>query len=833
MRKESSNEVLAFVLLGLTAFLAVCLYTWNPGDTLPGNENIANICGPVGALLSNWIISWFGRIGSYTLTSILAISGICMFFRQNIRQPGWKIFGSLSIIFTLATFEVAVLRNSGSHGYLAGGYFGYSIFEFLFAHLHIVGTYLLLAMITVVAFVVSTDAELYPAFAYAGKLARGSKRWGDVAGDVGGRVAGVLKAGTLSLFRTASRLKPASKSGPEILLPEKKPRQKTFKPDKKSKEKPEEKAKTEEAPREDEEPERPPLIINTPEQAKPSKKRKRKAKKNTGPYQLPPIDLLDEPQEDTGQADSASLKSKAEMIEQALQSYGIYGARVAKVLPGPTVTLYELTLAAGTKVNKIDNLDRDLQRNLSAISIRIIAPIPGKDTVGIEVPNEKRPIIGLREILEDTIEDTDNGLIPVCIGKDTRARVITADIAEMPHALIAGATGSGKSVFINSLLVNLLLTKTPEELKLIMIDPKVVELKPFENIPHLYCPIITSAKKAPPVLSWLVGEMKSRYTLLGDVKVKNIVEYNKLGKKKIFERLKEAKRSNEEAEAEKEKLPYIVLVIDELADLMMAAGKDVEGHITRLTQLSRAVGIHLIVATQRPSVNVITGLIKSNMPTRISFKVTQRIDSRTILDDKGADKLIGNGDMLYKDTNSEALLRTQGSYLTDKEINRVIDHVVGQGEQDFDESLTKCSIDGISEEDNGDELYEDAVKAVLEKQRGATTMLQRAFSIGYSRASRLIEAMEAQGLVGPHAGVGKQREVYYSWEEYQAGKKKALEGGGEAEEEPEKSVEIDIPLESPEEIPDNEPSLEDSDDFEEDEPGQEASDETTELDDDQ
>jgi len=221
------------------------------------------------------------------------------------------------------------------------------------------------------------------------------------------------------------------------------------------------------------------------------------------------------------------------------------------------------------------------------------------------------------------------------------------------------------------------------------------------------------------------------------------------------------------------------------------------------------------------------------MPTRISFKVTQRIDSRTILDDKGADKLIGNGDMLYKDTNSEALLRTQGSYLTDKEINRVIDHVVGQGEQDFDESLTKCSIDGISEEDNGDELYEDAVKAVLEKQRGSTTMLQRAFSIGYSRASRLIEAMEAQGLVGPHAGVGKQREVYYSWEEYQAGKKKALEGGGEAEEEPEKSVEIDIPLESPEEIPDNEPSLEDSDDFEEDEPGQEASDETTELDDDQ
>ena len=829
MRKESSNEVLAFVLLGLTAFLAVCLYTWNPGDTLPGNENTANICGPVGALLSNWIISWFGRIGSYTLTSILAITGICMFFRLNIRQPGWKIFGSLGIIFTLATFEVAVLRNSGSHGYLAGGYFGYAIFEFLFAHLHIVGTYLLLAMITVVAFVVSTDAELYPAFAYAGKLARGSKRWGDVAGDVGGRVAGVLKAGTLSLFRTASRLKPASKSGPEILLPEKKPRQKTFKPDKKSEEKPEEKAETEEAPKEDEEPERPPLIINTPEQAKPSKKRKRKAKKNTGPYQLPSIDLLDERQEDTGQADNASLKREAEKIEQALESYGIYGASVVKVRPGPTVTLYELTLAAGTKVNKIESLDRDLQRALSAISIRIIAPIPGKETVGIEVPNEKRPIIGLREILEDTIEDTDNGLIPICIGKDTRARVIKADIAEMPHALIAGATGSGKSVFINSLLVNLLLTKTPEELKLIMIDPKVVELKPFEEIPHLYCPIITSAKKSPPVLSWLVGEMESRYTLLGDARVKNITEYNRLGKKKIFKRLKE-KRSNEEAEAAKETLPYIVLVIDELADLMMAAGKDVEGHITRLTQLSRAVGIHLIVATQRPSVNVITGLIKSNMPTRISFKVTQRVDSRTILDDKGADKLVGNGDMLYKDANSEVLLRTQGAFLTDEEINRVIDHVVEQGEQEFDESLTKCSIDGIREEDSTDEFYEDAVKLVLEKQRGSTTLLQNTFSIGYSRASRLMNAMEDQGLVGPHAG-SKARETYYNWEEYQAGKAKAFKDSRETAED--QAPVIGTQIESDDDVADPERNPVESEEPAAEEQDIENSEDTTDTDDEQ
>ncbi|MDE0737874.1 MAG: DNA translocase FtsK [Planctomycetota bacterium] len=832
MRKESSNEVLAFLLLGLTAFLAVCLYTWNPGDLGPGNEAAANICGPVGAMLSEWFMSWIGRIGSYVLTIILALTGICMFFRLEVRQPGWKIFGSLCLILSLATFEVAIHRNAGSPDFLAGGYFGYTIFEFLFANLHIVGTYLLLALITVVAFAVSTDAELYPAFAYAYRLANGSKRWRDAVGETGGRVVGTLQAGALSLFKIASRFKPEPRSGPEIVLPERKPRQKTFKPDKeKADKKPsrEQEPEAAELPEMEEEPERPPLIINVPEQKKPAKKRKIKAKKNTGSYELPSLELLDERPENTAHTDSDTLKKKAEKIEQALESYGIHGAKVVKVRPGPTVTLFELTLAAGTKVNQIDNLDKDLQLQLSATSIRIIAPIPGKDTVGIEVPNRERPIIGLREILEDAMEEAGEKIIPVCIGKDTAAQVIISDISEMPHALIAGATGSGKSVFINSLLVNLLLTKTPDELKMIMIDPKVVELKPFENIPHLYCPIITSAKKAPPVLSWLVGEMKSRYTLLGDVRVKNIVEYNKLGKKKIFERLKEAKRSNEEAEAEKEKLPYIVLVIDELADLMMAAGKDVEGHITRLTQLSRAVGIHLIVATQRPSVNVITGLIKSNMPTRISFKVTQRIDSRTILDDKGADKLIGNGDMLYKDANSEALLRTQGSYLTDKEINRVIDHVVGQGEQDFDESLTKCSIDGITEEDSTDELYEEAVKVVLEKQRGSTTLLQRSFSIGYSRASRLVEAMEVQGLVGPHVGP-KAREVYYTWEEYQAGKAKALGDAQETEEEPEES---DIPLESTEKISDNEAPLEDSDDFEEDEPDQETSDETTELDDDQ
>lgn len=813
MRKESSNEVLAFLLLGLTAFLAVCLYTWNPGDLGPGNEATSNICGPVGAMLSEWFMSWIGQIGSYVLTIILALAGICMFFRLGIRQPGWKIFGSLCLILSLATFEVAIHRNAGSPDFLAGGYFGYTIFEFLFANLHIVGTYLLLALITVVAFAVSTDAELYPAFAYAYRLASGSKRWG----ETGGHVVSSLKAGALSLFKTASRFKPEPRSGPEIVLPEKKPRQKVFKPDKEPAKEEEQEEEVTELPEKKEETERPPLIINITEPKKPKKKRKAKAEKNSGPYELPSLDLLDERPANTSETDTSKLKEKAKKIEQVLESFGVLGARVVKVLPGPTVTLFELTLAAGTKVSKITSLDNDLQLALAATSIRIEAPIPGQNTVGIEVPNKERPILGLREMLEESMTEHGKKILPVCIGKDTSARAITADITKMPHGLIAGATGSGKSVFINSLLVNLLLTKTPDELKLIMIDPKVVELKPYEKIPHLYCPIVTSAKKASPVLSWLTGEMEARYGLFGDVKVKNIFEYNKLGKKKIFERLKE-KRSNEEAEAQQEKLPHIVLVIDELGDLMHVAGKEVEGHIRRLTAKSRAVGIHLIVATQRPSVDVITGLIKSNMPTRIAFKVTQRIDSGTILDAKGADKLVGNGDMLYKGAEADALLRTQGAFLTEEEINRVIDHVVEQAEQQFDEGLTKCSIDGITEEDSADEFYEDAVKIVLEKQRGSTTMLQRAFSIGYSRASRLIEAMEAQGLVGPHAG-SVSREVYYSWEEYQAGKKKALEGDGKADENPGQAIDAqdkdDVAEPGPdtvesEELTTGEQSLEDS-----------------------
>lgn len=784
MRRESSNEVLAFLLLGLTAFLAVCLYSWSPGDLLadhPAGESTANICGPVGADLSSWAMSWIGKTGSYACTTVLAVMGICMFFRLPIRQPGWKVFGAIGIILSLATFEVAVCRNTGNPGYLAGGYFGYRIYDILFEGLHVVGTCLLLSIITVVSFVVSTDTELYPAFAYANRVVKRSKPWRQALGSTGGRLTGVIKSGVLSLFHSAARLKKTSEPRRKIHSAGQKHRQKIFRPDEEPEKEPEEKPaeEPEVAVKKEETAERPPLLIHLPEAPRKSKKPKARKKKDTGPYEMPPITLLEEPRISTNHTDKKELERKADKIEAALESFKIEGARVVEIQQGPTVTLFELILKTGQKVSQVSNLDLDLQRELEAESIRIIAPIPGKNTVGIEVANGNPAEVGLREILEVAMEENSERKVPVCIGKDTTGTPVIDDLTRMPHCLIAGQTGSGKSVFINSFLINLLLTKTPTELKLILVDPKIVELKPYAEIPHLLCPIVTGANKVTPVLQWLVDEMQTRYRLLAAVKVRNIGEYNELEKKDRFELLRE-KHSNEEAEIAAQKLPYIVLVIDELADLMMESTREVEGHITRLTQKSRAVGIHLIVATQRPSVDVITGLIKSNMPSRISFKVSQKNDSRTILDENGADKLVGNGDMLYKSLGASKLCRTQGAFLSDKEIQRVIDHVVQQGKAEFNEALTKCSIDGVPDAQAGDKLYETAVERVLTQQRGSTTFLQRALGIGYTRASRLIEAMEKQGLVGPHVG-SKQRDVYYTFEQYQDLVNQALEDKQESD----------------------------------------------------
>jgi S-DNA-T family DNA segregation ATPase FtsK/SpoIIIE len=479
--------------------------------------------------------------------------------------------------------------------------------------------------------------------------------------------------------------------------------------------------------------------------------------------------------------DRSILEETARIIELTLRNFKIE-AQVVEVQKGPVITQYEVSLAAGIKVHKIMALSDDLAMALKAPSIRIVAPIPGKSTVGVEVPNRHRSMVGLRELLECREFREGEFKIPLLLGKDTAGKPIVGDLGEMPHLLIAGSTGSGKSVCINAVIINILMCRTPEEVKLILVDPKMVELSSFEEIPHLLTPVVTDMKKAPAVLNWLVEKMEERYELLALVGVRNITSYNALGREKLEAILRSRGEVEEEAIPEiPDLLPHYVMVIDELADLMMTASKEVESSITRLSQKSRAVGIHIILATQRPSVDVITGLIKANMPSRISFHVASKVDSRTILDRNGADKLLGKGDLLYLAPGTSNLVRAQGTYISDREIRAVVKFVQSEAEPQFNAELSRFGAAGSIEGSEEDELYEQAVRIILDSQRGSVTLLQRQLQIGYTRASRLMEIMHENGLVGPFKG-SKAREVYYKLEDWEAARKKAA-AAGKAEEE--------------------------------------------------
>lgn len=378
-------------------------------------------------------------------------------------------------------------------------------------------------------------------------------------------------------------------------------------------------------------------------------------------------------------------------------------------------------------------------------------------------------MVCLRELMQSVAFHESDARIPLLLGKDAAGDPIVEDLTRMPHLLIAGSTGSGKSVCINSIIASMLMTRSPEELKLILVDPKMVELSYFEDIPHLLTPVITDMKKAPAALEWLVRKMDQRYELLNKARVRQIRDYNQLGKDELFKRLSE-KMSHEEADQIPESLPYFVIVIDELADLMMASAKEVEGSIIRLAQKSRAVGIHVILATQRPSVDVITGLIKSNLPSRISFKVASRIDSRTILDRNGSEKLLGDGDMLYLPPGTSNLLRAQATYISDKELKRIVKFLRKEAQPEFSSEIEGFLVgraDGGGRMTVEDDLYEDAIRVVLETQRGSTTLLQRRLGIGYTRASRLMDIMSEMGIVGPYKG-SKAREVHMTIEEWEA-----------------------------------------------------------------
>lgn len=455
------------------------------------------------------------------------------------------------------------------------------------------------------------------------------------------------------------------------------------------------------------------------------------------------------------------VKMNVEKLEQVLSDFDIVG-KVVEINIGPSITQYEVELKSGTKVNKVLSIQREIALALAAKDVRIQAPIPGKSTIGIELPNKTSVGVTLREIMEDIPKSMENSKLAVALGKNIMGKTMFMEINKTPHLLVAGATGSGKSVCINSIIITLLLRSRPSEVKMVLVDPKKVEMSMYNGVPHLLMPVVTDPKKASIALMKMVSEMERRYNLFEESRTKNITDYNKYV---------EDRRRN--LNGQMEKLPYIVIIIDELADLMLVAAKEVEDSILRITQMARAAGIHLIVATQRPSTDVITGIVKANIPSRISFAVSSSIDSRTILDMTGAEKLLGKGDMLFLPMGENSPVRIQGAYVSDEEINKVIDYTVSQQKAQYDEKFIPedkaCAMhndDGGSDPDDeyDDPLYKDIVEFVVKTGKASASLLQRKFKLGYNRAARLMDLLEERGIVGPPNG-SKPREVLVKLEE--------------------------------------------------------------------
>jgi DNA segregation ATPase FtsK/SpoIIIE, S-DNA-T family len=478
------------------------------------------------------------------------------------------------------------------------------------------------------------------------------------------------------------------------------------------------------------------------------------------PFELPSTSLLDFVPSVRANVDPAVLRDNASKLTQTLKHYGIEG-HVREIRPGPVVTMYEYVPGPGIKLSRIASLADDLAMSMEALRVRIVAPIPGKGAVGIEIPNESREVVYLKELFAHDVFQTERSKLTLALGKDIEGKPYIANLAKMPHLLVAGATGAGKSVSLNSMIMSVLFKSTPEQVRMLMVDPKMLELSVYEGIPHLLLPVVTDPKKAATALKWAVAEMERRYQLLSDASVRSIDGYNKKVEQSGGQLIMKQKDADDIV---CQRLPYILVIVDEFADLMMVAGRDVEASIMRLAQMARAAGIHLILATQRPSVDVITGVIKANFPTRVAFQVASRHDSRTIIDGNGAENLLGRGDMLFQSPGAGGLIRVHGAYVSEEEIERTVKFLKDQGAPEYDESILLApeeeATDGVSNQEF-DEFYDQAVAIVAETKQASISMIQRRLRIGYNRAARLVERMEAQGIVGPADGA-KPREVLVS-----------------------------------------------------------------------
>ena len=503
-------------------------------------------------------------------------------------------------------------------------------------------------------------------------------------------------------------------------------------------------------------------LINQPEEPVKKEEKIVEEEPDSRGYKLPPITLLSKPTNKKNQESKETINHNVETLQQVLEDFGIIGHVVA-INPGPTVTQYEMEIKSGTKLSKVASLNKEIALALAAKDVRIQAPIPGRSTIGVEVPNQVKSQVSVREILETMPNKYANSKLAITLGKDIMGKPIYYEINNAPHLLVAGATGAGKSVCINSIIVSILMRTKPDEVKLVLVDPKKVEFSMYNGVPHLMAPVVSDPRKANVVLKKIVSEMENRYEKFSDTKTKNIESYN--------EYIDKQNKQRPDSDQLKH-MPFIVVIIDELADLMLVAAKEVEDSIMRITQMARAAGIHLIVATQRPSTNVITGVIKANIPTRIAFAVASQIDSRTILDGAGAEKLLGKGDMLFLPQGENTPIRVQGTYLSDDEIKNVVDYTVKQQIAHYDETLTmddeemraSSSVPGYDNDASEEPLYNEMVEFVVKAGKASASLLQRRFKIGYNRAARAIDLLEERGIIGASNGA-KPREVLIKVEE--------------------------------------------------------------------
>jgi len=744
-KNSSQTNVLkkAVYCLGIAVFLMLlcsCISfdigDWPSHYVYPHNSPPANFCGSFGAFFAYYLMFYVGPGIFIALISAICFS-ISKLANRTVGQPLLRIIGlSLLTVAASCSFYCFWPFEIYSFPMGSGGMIGVGAARFLEKHFALLGTYILITATWVVGFVLLADTMVLNILGWFGHTLgkiltafvhtwSAVKRKSSVFGEIWQKLKIKQKPQHIEpntlLFHTDTKIEDRIKDK----IPEKQKVQKTASSD---------------------------ASMNKQSYVPPTYE----------DYTLPPMELLAEPEYGFAALQGKVVKAKAAALEQLLGEFNV-NARVATAETGPVVTMFELELAAGVKVSQISALANDIARALGAGAVRVVAPIPGKHTIGIEVPNSEKEKVRIKDMLQLAKDRPNRMAIPLFLGKDSSGDAIVSDLTTMPHLLIAGTTGSGKSVCINSIITSILLTKRPDEVKMILIDPKMVEMTAFNTIPHLMSPIVTETKRAVQILEWATVKMDERYSLLAEAKVKNIAGYNALGAEEIIERFNPG-TPDEEAKIPK-KLPYIIIVIDELADLMMTAAKEIEAYIVRLAQKSRAVGIHIVLATQRPQATVVTGLIKSNMPSRIGFRVAARMDSRIILDQNGAETLLGQGDMLFLKPGTSDLVRAQGTFIDDSEVKRIVKHLKEIAEPQFHPELTQLGRIDASDMVK-DELFDEAVRIVLETTRGSVSLLQRRLSVGYARASRIIEMMAAMGVLGEYKG-SQAREVTMTLEEYE------------------------------------------------------------------